>query len=394
MCKITPKIVTICVIMILSVYLLHCYFNTSINFPDPNREGVLRVPGSSCIQEWEGNLQENVNLQFEPANQIENQYIGKLRIELIVHDNKSVMLPEARITMHAENIKTVDVSLNGERLNISKKLAENCFQPTGYNVDTGESYRQCENTPHYVLPSLKLMGDEKTNNLDIEIVFNKITQETENISVPLFFKNETYSRFLSLPKIFPCYLYSKQYPNIQSSTTFTLGQTGYYDIVNSESGWMTRYYVDRNGEYGNYTTFSKATPQQEKNTSGTIFSSELEINKDNAPEAFRILLIPDKKIFLLPLLFLWMPILVDLWETKKKPLGKMLQTYIGIGLIVGVTTFAGLTNLNIINSVLYFYELYFVLVVAVFPIIYLFVFHNKVTKIKKTTSEEKTPMSN
>lgn len=240
------------------------------------------------------------------------------------------------------------------------------------------SIKNVENNAYYFIPSVEFLQNQSENVLEVTYVYPAEPGPLSNIKVPIFFRKQYYSKTLSFP-IMPIvlssfYRYGKYYLDYEQKLED-------YDILNSLSGFQAWYYKDY-PYLGSHKVIYPIKSQKKTSDFEGRFSTELDINETIAPHAFFIYLIPSYKIFLLPLVFLWFPLLYNFFS-KSNFLIRIILIY---GIILGILGISSIMNLpkifNLIVNSFKFYHLLFAIIFYIFPIIYTLAYMN-LLKIKK-----------
>lgn len=359
------------IIILFSFYFLFSYLypHTSDLFP-PGMDLTV-VKEASLLQYTELPIEEKIVTDFYPDEVNPDIYIGKFWLEFVVHNSTNISLSETNIPINAKDVISAEGTFNGDSISLTKKSTENCGHPTYINTLTGEISRDCSNYTHYVLPRIELRGNQYVNELNLVYRF-KSTYLTNNlVEVPIFFKKDNYSNFISLPFGAGNIILSDKYAYVKIYSTFKLDEKQYYDISRDMSGWMTRYTSNSKNESGCFSTAPLVSSNQTIIVTDKTLYSDFSVNQDNAPERFRIELIPSWKIFLFPISFLIVPLIFLFWPNNNKLAYQIVLCYVSILAIIGVSSLADLLNLKIFSIYFQFFDSLFIIAVILFPALYL-----------------------
>jgi len=365
------------IMLLFSLHYLINYNKPEIVYPFSKDANIQPLLIDSAIQEVGYPIEMKSVIDYTQGSPNEETIESLYDIEFIGHAENDFSLSSIQL-FEEDRLISYNAELNGVPLELTKKNVEVCSVVKGINMLTGEYIRDCKESVSYVLPELFLEGNQRINKLVGSFTLTNNLHKGNILKVPLFFKKDIYSIYIFLKSIPGKILISPDNSPSKVYTTFTLNKNDYYHIVKHESGWVTRYAEQINDKL---ITAPLLTKNQTSELKDDKLSNEINIGRDNMPQNFLILLIPNIKIFLLPLIFLWTPILFNHF-TKRKIWKRILMSYIIIIGIIGIGNFNGLHSLNIISYSFNFFNGWFISLVYLFPLLYIGLFNLIFKKIK------------
>lgn len=362
-------VISIIIVSLLSYNYLSSYHSPKIIYPFSQNATLEPFQEVSVIQEIEIPFEMKTVVDYYQESPREDIIVGDYDVEFIVHDESNLNLSSVQL-IKSDLLIDSDLTFNDVPLKLIKKNGLFCTQPIRMDEITRKITRNCQESVYYFMPELFLEGNEVVNKLKAHYELKRTLKRENNLEIPFFFNQEYYSASIWLVNAGGQILISNYHNYSEQYTTFKLNQNSYYHIVESESGWTTRY-GERIGDI--VTTTPMLSKNQESKLENEKLSNNIIISNENSPYSFRILLIPNLKIFLLPLIFLWVPLLFPLLYNKfttKSLRDQVLILYITILGIMGVTDFNGLVSLNIFYYGFNFFNNYFIVAVYLFPLVY------------------------
>lgn len=379
--------VFICLLILFTYHYLINYFipEPDTKITDWKRIDISSYPELFNVCEIEEPIEEIISIEFFQENPRSDIFSAKENFEFIVHTGKNFQLPSYPL-MDKSKLIDYKLNFNGNDLDLNVKEKEtcnnvdslkkaikgqSCYQ-TVQLVENGkkEAFSDCKISDYYFLPPLELEGNGRANKLDLEYKFIRTFKNNAPLKIPIFLKENTYVQYIFLPPPPKKVFISEKY-DASIYTTFTLNKKDYYHIVKQNSGWVSWYigFIDNLDNQG--SVMFKPIENQETTLKEEIFSSKLVMKKDNSLNNFMILLIPNLKIFLLPLIFLWFPIIYNQF-IKRKFWKQILILYIILFGILGIINFDGLESFSIVYYSFYFFKIGFIVLIYFFPFIYSF----------------------
>jgi hypothetical protein len=368
--------------LLLSFNYLTSYYTPKIIYNFSQDANIKPFPPSSILQETENpfEMKSNVNYNMERPNsdRIEVNY----ERDFIIHNSRNGTLSPMQL-LPSDLLINAQVKLEDVPIKLFEKPKEICTEIKEINLNTQTITRgNCQEKMYYFTPNLSLEGNEKVNKLEIHFLMKNDLTRISDLEVPYFFKKDVYSVDIVMPAwglyISPYSNYSEVY------STFELkDKNSPYHIVEEESGWMTRY-IEIVGNTVKGSVINSKNQTSELLSNDKLLSNHIEMSKENSPELFRIIFIPELRLFLLPFIFLWAPILNILFSAERSLKG-ILYLYSMILAFLGITNFNGLQSFNIVYPYsFYFFNNYFIIAIYLFPLIYLILYNHLTNKMKRS----------
>jgi hypothetical protein len=359
------------IIILISYHYLNNYFNPPIKYPFSSGAEVELLPEASIIQEVEYPIEMKVTMDYYQDDTDENIVIGDYNIEFVINDKRDAILSSVQL-FRSDSLISYDIKLNNAPLELTQKNGSYCFPIISLDMKDRSVTRNCTESMYYVLPPMPLKGDQKVNKFEAHYKLNRNLKQDSGLEIPYFFNKDHYSKTIWLETGIGSFLVSPYHNFVEANTKFKLSQNHDYHILINDSGWMGRY-MEKVSNIG--VTASVPLTNQTSKFLNEIMSNKIDISKQNAPEGFRILLIPSLQIFLLPLIFLWVPI-IYVWIFPKQGIFKSISIIYPITILglIGVSSLNDISKFSkIFSDMFYFFNSAFVYITVIFPILYIVV---------------------
>lgn len=286
------------------------YLSPSFLYPFSRKGQTVQVYPYEVAELTDAPIKTKANIEIYFEGTTENTFRVETRYTMVLNSTGNCTFISGPI-LPVRKVIDYELVINGERLNLtvgkSRELGNlRIFFPENntWISDQGEL------EDYYFAPSFEILGENRVNTIEESLTVLRTFGQNTMIEAPLFFSDSEYARVINIP------WHSVPLEKNGTSELITVEShvdMPFYRILKEFSGWTGWFTLRKYWEtdYLGPRTFNGTTfqmPIQQNVTQyGSVVTFETVFSNDTRPSNLLLTVVPDSRIFLIPLLFFWAP---------------------------------------------------------------------------------------